>query len=217
MKKNILRVAFVAFALMCGTQVHAQISLGDVLNNAAQAMSGDKASSTKSAITSIFNSKKVATADKLVGTWSYQEPAIVLSDANVLKNLGGKIASAAIEKKLQNQFNKIGLTKGRMQMTFYKNGNFTQQVGTKKATGTYKVDGQHLVLTYMGVAGQFSCISQIDGKDLLIVMDASKLLKYAKTVGALTGNSTANTLGSILSGYDGLQCGLKLHRIVNKN
>ena len=40
-------------------------------------------------------------------------------------------------------------------------------------------------------------------------MDASKFMKYAGTLGKLTGNATISTLSSILGSYDGMQVGLR--------
>jgi hypothetical protein len=52
----------------------------------------------------------------------------------------------------------------------------------------------------------------VDGNDLLIVMDASKLLSYMKTIGSLSGNSTLKTASSLLGSMDGMQCGLRLEK-----
>lgn len=165
-----------------------------------------------SSLTTIFNSSKVASKNQLVGTWTYTEPAVVFSSSNVLKNIGGKVASQTIENKLQSQFEKVGIKKGAMKMTFDNDGNFTQTVGSKTMTGTYKVSGKSVTLTYQGGVQQFVGTTQIDGSDLLIVMDASKLLKYANTLGSLTGNSALKTAGSLLSSMDGMEVGLKLNK-----
>lgn len=233
-KKQLMKVAVVAMLLTVSGQAKAQIDLGSIVDGitgatqtgtqttkkSKKSKSDSTTTTTQSSglgslisgLTSIFDSSKTASADKIVGTWTYTEPAVVLSDDNVLKNLGGKVASAAIEKKLQTYFEKAGITKGKMTMTFDKAGNFAQSVGKKTMKGTYTVDGKDVTLTYSGGVKQFVGTTQLDGSKLLIVMDASKLLKYAKTIGSLTGNSTASTLGSLLSGYDGLEVGLTLEK-----
>lgn len=236
MRKRLLKVTVLAVTLMVSGQAKAQIDLGSIINGitgATQTSTTTKKHAGKSkqdstittspvtglgsiisGLTTIFNGDKVASADRIVGTWTYTEPAVVLSDDDVLKNLGGKVASAAIEKKLQTYLDKAGITKGKMTMTFDKEGNFSQSVGKKTMKGTYTVDGKDVALTYEGGVKQFVGTTQLDGNKLLIVMDASKLLKYAKTLGALTNNSTAATLGSLLSGYDGLEVGLTLEKKV---
>ena len=66
------------------------------------------------------------------------------------------------------------------------------------------------MLKYSGVYSQIIGTTQLDGDNLLIVMDASKLLTYVNTLGKLTTNSTLKTASSLLSNMKGLECGLKL-------
>lgn len=192
--------------------------LGGLLGGSSSDTSTESSSSASglggiiSGLTSIFDASKTATADKIVGTWTYQEPAVVFESSNALKNIGGKVASATIEKKLQQQFSKVGITKGKMKMTFDKDGNFTQTIGSKTTSGTYTISDKQVKLNYGGNMQQLLGTTQLDGNDLLIVMDVSKLLKYASTIGKLTGNSTASTLGSLLSSYDGMEVGVKLQK-----
>lgn len=187
-------------------------SSGNALSSLLGALGGGSSSSVLSTLTSIFDNSKVATADKIVGTWKYTEPAVVFESSNALKNIGGKVASAAIEKKLQTQFQKVGITKGKMKMTFDKDGNFTQTLGKKTLSGTYTIDGKKVVLTYSGGLKQMIGSTQLDGNSLLIVMEAGNLLKYAGTLGKLTGNSTISSLSSLLGSYDGMEIGLKLEK-----
>lgn len=188
-----------------------------ILGGIVSAIGGSSSSSSTagniiSGLTSIFNSSKVASKDQLVGTWTYTEPAVVFSSDNALKNIGGKVASSAVEKQLKTQFEKYGIKKGKMKMTFDSDGNFTQTIGSKTVSGTYTISGKSVVLKYAGSVQQFIGTTQLDGSDLLIVMDASKLLKYANVIGSLTGNSLLSTAGSLLSSMDGMEVGLKLNK-----
>lgn len=211
---NFRKSAFIALLFIGCMSTNAQ-SFGSILKNTASSVSSSTSLNNSSAFTglaSIFSSSKVATKDKVIGTWTYTEPAVIFSSSNVLKNMGGKAVASAIGYKLQTQFAKIGIKKGSMKIIFDKNGNFSQIVGSKKMTGTYSINGANVVLKYGGTTQQMIGTTQIDGNDLLIVMDASRLLKYAKTVGALTGNSTLNSVGSLVSSYNGLQVGMKLNK-----
>ena len=203
--RTILRALPVAAFLMLSQPVQAQISLDNVLKNVAGQTGTSNGSSAKSngitsALTSIFDSKKIAKAEDLVGNWNYTEPAIVFTSSNFLKSASGKVASVAIEKKLQAQLNKYGIKKGSMKMTFDKDGKFTQTVA------------KNVKLSFGGVAEQFLGTTQIQGNDLLIVMDATKLMGYMKTLGALSGNSTLKTASSLLGSMDGMLCGLRLQK-----
>lgn len=173
---------------------------------------GSKGGSILSGLSTIFDATKGATKDRIVGSWTYTEPAVVFSSKNVLSSIGGKVAAQAIEKKLQEQFDKAGIKKGMMTMTFDKDGKFTQVIGKRATSGTYTISDHNVVLNYGGKVKQIVGTTQLDGNDLLIVMDASKLLKYANVIGALTGNSALKSIGSAVSSLDGMEVGLKLNK-----
>ena len=95
-------------------------------------------------------------------------------------------------------------------MTFDKEGNFTQTMMGKDLKGTYTIDDKNIELKYGGRVSQIIGTTQLDGNNLLIVMDASKLLKYVNVLGDISQNSTLKTATSLLSNMNGLECGLKL-------
>ena len=172
----------------------------------------NKGGSILSGLSTIFDATKGATKDRIVGSWTYTEPAVVFSSNNVLSGIGGKVAAQAIEKELQTQLEKAGIKKGMMTMTFNKDGKFTQVIDKRATAGTYTISDHNVVLNYGGKVKQIVGTTQLDGNDLLIVMDASKLLKYANDLGALTGNSALKSIGSAVSSLDGMEIGLKLNK-----
>lgn len=172
----------------------------------------NKGGSILSGLSTIFDATKGATKDRIVGSWTYTEPAVVFSSNNVLSGIGGKVAAQAIEKELQTQLEKAGIKKGMMTMTFDKDGKFTQVIDKRATAGTYTISDHNVVLNYGGKVKQIVGTTQLDGNDLLIVMDASKLLKYANVLGALTGNSALKSIGSAVSSLDGMEIGLKLNK-----
>lgn len=188
--------------------------LGGIISavTGAATSSSNGGSSILSGLSTIFNSALGATKDRIVGTWTYTEPAVVFSSSNVLQNIGGKVASSAIESQLEQQFEKAGIKKGAMKMTFDKNGNFTQSMNGKTLSGTYTVKDSKIVLSYAGGIKQLIGTTQLDGNDLLIVMDSSKLLKYASVIGALTGNTALSSIGNLLGSYEGMEVGMKLNK-----
>lgn len=214
MRKNLIRMVAAAMLLCASTTISAQNSLGGLLgkvaSKASSATSG--ANDVLSGLTTIFSASKVASAADLVGTWNYEEPAVVFTSSNMLKQAGGKVASAAIEKQLKNKLQRYGITKGKMKMTFDSKGNFTQTIAGKTLRGTFTVSGKNVVLKYGGTTKQMIGTTQVDGNDLLIVMDATKLLAYMKTLGTLSGNASLKAASSLLASMDGMQCGLRLKR-----
>lgn len=222
MRKILVKGVLLISALIFSTQADAQISLGNILKNV---VSGNKTETTDSksnsstssqgsgilsALTNIFSGDKVATKDKIIGTWVYEEPAVVLTSDNALKNIGGKLAASAVESKLSSKLEGLGIKKGCVSMTFSKDGKFTQTMLGKTVSGTYTVEDKNIVLKYAGKISQIVGTTQLDGNNLLIVMDATKLLKYVNILGDISQNSTLQTATSLLSSMDGLECGLKL-------
>jgi hypothetical protein len=211
-KKMIVGMAVAAMSLM-GNKAYAQFDFGKILQNGADILSnGGTTDDLLSGITSIFSDKKVATIDDLVGEWTYTEPAVVFMSENLLKKAGGKLASSAIEKTIETQLNKVGITKGAMKMTFTRNGRFTQTIGGRRLRGTFTIKGKEVVLKYAGEIKQLVGTTQVDGNDLLIVMDASKMLTYLKAIGSISGNASLKTATSLLGSMDGMLCGLRLNR-----
>lgn len=222
MKKLFIKGTLLCAALFFSAQADAQINLGNILKNVVSGGSSEKTttettsssnsegSGILSALTSIFSSDKVATEDKIIGTWVYEEPAVVLSSDDMLKNIGGKLAASTVETKLKSKLESYGLKKGSVTMTFDKSGNFTQTLLGKKLSGTYTIEDKNIVLKYGGKVSQIVGTTQLDGDNLLIVMDASKLLEYVNVLGSVSQNSTLKAAASLIGGMDGLECGLKL-------
>lgn len=237
MKTIFVKCALCCVLLASASQAQAQFSWGGLLKNVVGGNTDNQTTTTKtntdssstsssltsiigsatdgiggliSSVTNIFSDDKVATADKIIGTWSYVEPAVVLSSDDVLSNIGGKLAAATVEQKLKTKMESYGLTAGSVKMTFDKQGNFTQTLKGRTLKGTYTVEDKNIMLKYSGVYSQIIGTTQLDGDNLLIVMDASKLLTYVNTLGKLTTNSTLKTASSLLSNMKGLECGLKL-------
>jgi hypothetical protein len=223
MKKFLVKGALLLTAFVFSAQADAQISFGDILKNVVSGTKDNTETTNQksntgdstqggllSALTSIFSSDKVATEDKIIGTWVYEEPAVVLTGDNALKNIGGKLAASAVEGKLSEKLESFGIKKGCVTMTFSKDGNFTQTLMGKTLSGTYSIDDKNIVLKYGGRVSQIIGTTQLDGNNLLIVMDASKLLKYVNVLGDISQNTTLQTATSLLGSMDGLECGLKL-------
>lgn len=213
MKKFVLSGAMALAMLMSAGNMSAQNSVGNILSNVLGSTSSSSTTgSILSGLSTIFNKANVATKDKIVGTWTYVEPAVVFSSDNVLSNLGGKAASAAIEKKLQSKLNTYGFKKGMVTMTFDKDGNFTQKFKNRTLKGTYTIKDKNVQLKYAGTWKQVVGTTQIVDNSLLIVMDASKLLKYVNVLGTVSGSSALKTATSLLGNMKGMECGLRLQK-----
>lgn len=215
MKKNFLKAAALCLMLMCGGTANAQLNLGNVLGSVLGGSSSSSSSSSStsdliSGLTSIFTGSKQAKANNIVGTWTYEEPAIVLSSDNVLTNLAAKAASSKLESTLQKQLAKYGIKKGTLTMTFNEDGSFTSKIGSKKASsGTWKVEDSKLQLTFLQMK-TIEITTQLSSNQLMLVTDASKLLTLFKGLASASGNSTLSTVSSLMKKVDGCQAGITL-------
>lgn len=216
--KTIIKTLFISMSLIVCADADAQINFGDILSKVKSSVestdktAGDGDGGLLSSLTSVFSKNKIATKDRVIGTWVYEEPAVVFTSDNILKKAGGKVASALIEKNLQANLEKYGFKKGAVTMIFDKDGNFEQKVQGKSLKGTYTIEDKNIILKYAGKVSQFVGTTQIDGDNLLIVMDASKLLKYVNALGQYSKNSKLKAATALLGSMDGMECGLLLKK-----
>ena len=206
MKKNLWKVTALSVMMVFAVQGQAQ-TLGDVLN----AIGSQQGSNVAQGLTSVFSSSKQATAEKIVGTWNYTEPAIVFTSDNILAKAASKIAANKVEGKLQEQLSKYGIKPGSFTMTFNEDGTFSETLKGKTTKGRWEVKDSKLILSVVGVKA-ISITTQIDGKDLQFVTDATKLLNLFKTIGAKSSNSSIKTVASLMKSVNGMQAGITMRK-----
>jgi hypothetical protein len=73
------------------------------------------------------------------------------------------------------------------------------------------VKDSKLILSIAGVKA-LSITTQIDGRDMQFVTDATKLLNLFKTLGAKSGNSNIKTVASLMKSVKGMQAGITLRK-----
>lgn len=209
MKKLMVKAAALCMMLACGVNANAQSTLGNILGSVLTGNTQTSASDIVSNLTSVFSNNKQASKNSIVGTWVYEEPAIVFKSDNFLTNAAAKVAAKSLEKKLQTQLNKYGIKKGAMQFTFNEDGTFTELLGKKTMTGKWEVKDSKLLITYLGIKQQ-SITTQLDGNQLLFVTDASKILNLMKSVSKTSSNSGLAAISSLMKSVNGMQAGLTL-------
>jgi hypothetical protein len=195
-------------ALMFAGQGNAQ-SLNDILGGVlGGSQSGDNIAST---LTSVFSSDKQADAKNIIGTWSYSEPAIVFTSSNLLTKVAAKVAANKLEDKIQSYLSKYGIKPGAMTMTFKEDGTFEQTLNGKKTSGTWSIKDSKLQLSILKVKA-LSITTQLDGKNLQFVTDATKMLNLFKSIGAKSSNSNIKTVTSLMKNVNGMQAGVTLRK-----
>ena len=213
MKKGIIRIAVMAMMLTASTTASttasAQFDLGGILGSVLNGSTSTD--DIVEGLTGIFNADKQATANKIIGTWSYSEPAIVFTSDNLLAKAASKIASNKVESKIQDYLTKYGLKPGALTITFNEDGTFVETLNKKSTKGKWSVQDSKLLLTVTGIK-QVAITTQIDGKDMQFVTDATKLLNLFKTMGAKSTNSNIKTVTSLMKNVKGMQAGVTLRK-----
>lgn len=205
--KTTMKFLLVSMMLCMGMNAQAQ-DLGDVINGV---LGNSSAGEVASNLTSVFSSNKQATKDKIIGTWSYTEPAIVFSSSNILTKVGSKIAANKLESKIQEYLTRYGIKPGAFTMTFKEDGTFTETLNGKTSKGKWTVTDSKLQLTIAGIKA-LKVTTQIDGRDMQFVTDATKLLNLFKSLGAKSSNSQIKTVTSLMKSVNGMQAGITLRK-----
>lgn len=207
MKKTMMKMMAAMLMLLAAPSVQAQ-DWQSVLNGV---LGGGQTEDIVSGITSIFSSDKQATTNNIIGTWSYTEPAILFTSDNLLTKLAAKVAANKLETKLQSYLTQYGIKPGALVLTFKEDGTCTETLNGKTMKGKWQVKDSKLILTLGGIKA-LQITTQIDGKDMQFVTDATKLLKLFKSVGAKSTNKNIQTVTSLMKSVDGMQAGVSLRK-----
>ena len=207
MKKNIIKLAVMALMLIGGgNSASAQLNLGNILGGIT---GNSNTSDLVSGLTSIFSSNKQATADNIVGTWSYDSPAIVFESEDFLTKTGAALAANKLETSIQNTLAKYGITKDKFSIRFKEDGTGAETIRGKSYSGKWAVEDSKLQLTYQLKTMEIT--TQKEGDQLMFVTDASKLLNLIHTLGAHTAtNPRLSPITALAKNINGMKVGLTL-------
>jgi len=208
MRKNLMRMMAAISLMLVVSNVNAQNDLQNILNGV---LNGGQSEDIVSGITSIFSSDKQANKNNIIGTWSYSEPAIVFTSDNLLTKVAAKVAANKLENKLQSYMTQYGIKPGTLVLTFNEDGTCTETLNSKSMKGKWEVKDSKLILTLGGIKA-LQITTQIDGKNMQFVTDATKLLKLFKSVGAKSTNKNIKTVTSLMKSVDGMQAGITLKK-----
>lgn len=230
--KKIFAFLFVV-ALMCSQGVSAQSGLSGLFG---KIFGGDKeSSSTENTITNVLGSLlggSVKLSERLLeGTWEYTGTACVLESNEALANIGGTVATAKIEEKLDGYLGRVGVKEGVCSFTFIGNDSCVVKMAGRELGGRYLLDAKEKTIkfTFYGRLN-FSTHVAYNVSSMNIVFNADKLLslvqtvtsKVSSTAGSMgegstdsrlsTASSTLGTISSLLNNYDGMMLGVKLKK-----
>ena len=203
------------FAALCVcTSAKAQLTLDDILGAVDGIINqGAQNDGTTSRIASVFSEKKVATADRLIGTWTYQEPAIVFTSGSLVGKAAAKLAAGRVENMIESYLADVGIKEGALVITFNSDSTFTETLNGHTTTGRWTMDEQQrLQITIEGVEGVVSLpiTTQLSGNELKIVTDTTKLLQMFKAFTRTTTDSNVKAAAKLLKNFDGMYAGFEL-------
>lgn len=200
MKKLILGVAVAAAFL--STPAYA-FDLKSIFGNAGDTVSG--------IVDGLLTTSDITVA-QMAGTWTATGSAVCFQSENLLQKAGGSAAASTIESKLNPYFKQYGLT-GAV-LTIDQSGKFSLKVKgvtlsgtiTKRSDGNFDFKFQALGSISLG---SIKTYVEKSTSGLNVMFDASKLKSLITAITSLTGNSLAQTAGSLLDSYQGLCVGFK--------
>lgn len=210
MSKFRLIIFLIAFTLTGANLTNAQ-SITDIFKKGSGSSIGD-------ILSGVLSSSDLKVAD-LTGNWTSTGPAISFKGDNFLKKAGGVAAATAIEKKLQPYYTKYGLTGAKLVID--NTGNFELTIKKMKLKGTIEeatnTKEKGVFLFKFKAAGKvnlgtLTTYVQKTSKTMDVMFDATKLIALVNAVAKYSNLSTAKTLSSLLSSYDGLCVGFALRQ-----
>ena len=151
----------------------------------------------------------------IVGTWTYEEPSVEFESENLLAQAGGMVAANKVVGQIKPYYEKIGLTKGKMSITFNEDKTCQVNINGKSQTANYtydakahtlKVTGQNLGLSFG------TMYATVGSSQMSLTLDSTRLLTLAQTIGAASGNPTVSGLSQIAGSLNGMKTGFKFKK-----
>ena len=204
---KIMRIWGLVLALLTMSQLQAQT----VKETVDSVKSGLKASSVKEAYEKVNDSFKLkkASADSLIGTWCYKEPAVYATKGNLLLKMAENAVAKQIEKLLQSYIDKSNITSENTEFTFHSDGRFERVIAGRKAQGMWLTNGEKLVLG-IGNVMTADITTHHENGELMLLLDVDKLMTGLKNLGAMKDNKTNKQLIKLTKRIPGLQGGILL-------
>ena len=205
MKSIRYALLFLAISVFC-TSVKGQ----DVKEVMDSVKAGVKAGSVKEAISTIKGAfeEKVATAETIIGTWVYKEPAVLVTSGRLIVKAVGNASAGKLEKLLENYFEKASITSENTYLTFRKDGTFERCIAGHKAEGHWML-GDKLLLGIHNV--QTAAVTQhLEDGELTLVLPAGRIMSAMVSLGAIHDTTTNNAIVKLSKKLKGIEGGFTM-------
>ena len=208
MKKRVILL----LALMAAMTTKAQ-TVGEITDSVK---AGLKAGSVKGAVNTVKGAfeKKSAEASQMVGTWTFVEPAVMVTSGRLLAKAAGNLVDDKLEKLLDDYFKRSNVTPQNTSITFRKDGTFSRSVAGRKRQGVWMVGGEKV---YLGVENvqTAAMTSHMEKDTLTLVVETSRIMEAFQALGALSDSKTNNALIKLSKNLKGVEAGFVLARKKN--
>ena len=208
MKKRVILL----LALMAAMMTKAQ-TVGEITDSVK---AGLKAGSVKDAVNTVKGAfeKKSAEASQMVGTWTFVEPAVMVTSGRLLAKAAGNLVDDKLEKLLDDYFKRSNVTPQNTSITFRKDGTFSRSVAGRKRQGVWMVGGEKV---YLGVDNvqTAAMTSHMEKDTLTLVVETSRIMEAFQALGALSDSKTNNALIKLSKSLKGVEAGFVLARKKN--
>lgn len=158
----------------------------------------------------VIGTSEDLTSEGLIGTWKYTSPTIILESDNLIAQVGSKVTTATLQKKLAGYLEKVGIKEGCVTLLFNKDNTLSVQVVGRSVSGMWSLENAKLVFT-MGKTGKVPSVksdAKIQDSNLQIVLDSDILLQVLGVAVKEMGKLTSSVSG-ILDKYKGMKVGLE--------
>ena len=206
---RILRIYLLGFMLTVAGYVQAQ-TVKEVVDSVK---SGVKSGSIKSAYESVKDAfaVKAASAEMLVGTWTYLEPTVLVTSGRLLTKAVGNVSASSLEKLLAEYFEIAYVRPDNTTLTFREDGTFIRSLSGRKAKGVWMTHGEKLLLGVKNVQTA-SATTHLVNDTLTMVVEAKKIMDALQSFGTLKDNTTTKALSKLSKTLSGIEGGLVLVR-----
>ena len=154
---------------------------------------------------------KAASAEQMVGTWTYVEPAVLATSGNLLVKAVGNATAGKLERLLTDYFERANVTPQNTSFTFRVDGTFNRSISGRKAKGVWMVDDDHLRLAIKNVQTA-DMTTHLVGDTLTLVVEAARIMHALQGVGIISDSKTNNALIKLTKTVSGIQGGFLLVR-----
>ncbi len=212
--KTKLTLACLTLALASTLPAQA-LDLKSILGKSSSETDSSSTSVLKNLITDLVSSDNFDLS-QLVGSWDYSSPAVAFQSESALMKIGGAAASATIEEKLAPYYSMAGLTQMKLEVDEDYGFAMTFKHGSLK--GTIEKNDEEGSLTFNFSAfqkisiGKITAYAAMTSGTLTLTFDVSQVLTILDKVSSLSGNSTLQSVSSLINSYDGLTAGFKFKK-----